>query len=118
MPVALIIEQYKDLEGMAYELRADLPKLASTAHVLTVDKHDTISRRRGSSSPFRCVSSLLQQANMEKDEELSATRLRLGELEALTSSQQEEVKYLPIVVLGLFILTQPILTFEDHSKKN
>ncbi|KAI4338588.1 hypothetical protein MLD38_023626 [Melastoma candidum] len=84
-------QKYKDLEDMACELRTDLPKLASTALVLPEDKHDVISRRRGSSSPFRCISSLLQQANMEKEQELSATRLRLQELETLTSSQQEEV---------------------------
>lgn len=48
-------------------------------------------RARGSSSPFRCISSLVQQMNSEKDQELSAARLRVEELEALAASRQKEV---------------------------
>lgn len=48
-------------------------------------------RPRGSSSPFRCISSLVQQMNLEKDQELSVARFRIEELEALAASRQKEV---------------------------
>jgi len=48
-------------------------------------------RTRGSSSPFRCISNLVQQMNQEKDQELSAARFRVEELEALAASRQKEV---------------------------
>lgn len=48
-------------------------------------------RTRGSSSPFRCISNLVQQMNQEKDQELSVARHHVKELEALAASRQKEV---------------------------
>ena len=75
---------------MVLEVRSDSSTLTSAA--LTSDKADKNSMRpRGSSSPFRCISSLVQQMNSEKDQELSVARVRIEELEALAASRQKEV---------------------------
>jgi kinesin family protein 15 len=58
----------------------------------TSEKNEkTSARTRGSGSPFRCISNLVQQMNQEKDQELSVARLRVQELEALAASRQKEV---------------------------
>lgn len=76
---------------MVREVKSDELTLTSTA--LASDKTEKSSMRpRGSSSPFRCISSLVQQMNVEKDQELSLARLRIEELEALAASRQKEVK--------------------------
>jgi kinesin family member 15 len=48
-------------------------------------------RARGSGSPFRCISSIMQQMNSEKDQEISVARQRIEELEGLLNSKQKEV---------------------------
>lgn len=64
----------------------------STSTVPASDKIEKSSiRTRGSSSPFRCISNIVQQMNQERDQELSAARLRVEELEALAASRQKEV---------------------------
>ncbi|KAG8483283.1 hypothetical protein CXB51_022346 [Gossypium anomalum] len=83
-------QKYKTLEAMIRELKTDLP--TSTSTVPISDKNEkTSTRSRGSSSPFRCISSLVQQMNSEKDQELSNARLRIEELEALSASRQKEI---------------------------
>lgn len=83
--------QYKTLEAMVNEVKTDLSY--STSSALTLDKTERISTRtRGSSSPFRCISNLVQQMNLEKDQELSVARIRIEELKALAASRQKEVK--------------------------
>ncbi|KAA3455606.1 phragmoplast orienting kinesin-1 isoform X2 [Gossypium australe] len=83
-------QKYKTLEAMIRELKTDLP--TSTSTVPISDKNEkTSTRSRGSSSPFRCISSLVQQMNLEKDQELSNARLRIEELEALSASRQKEI---------------------------
>lgn len=50
------------------------------------------SKSRGSGSPFKCIGlGLVQQIKSEKDEELTAGRQRIEELEALAVSRQKEV---------------------------
>lgn len=50
------------------------------------------SRSRGSGSPFKCIGlGLAQQIKSERDEELSAGRQRIEELEALAANRQKEV---------------------------
>lgn len=50
------------------------------------------SKPRGSGSPFKCIGlGLVQQIKSERNEELSAGRQRMEELEALASSRQKEV---------------------------
>nr|GLL26017.1 kinesin-like protein KIN-12C isoform X2 [Ipomoea trifida] len=83
-------QKYKDLEAMVHEFRTDSSNLEN--QVSTSDKIEKVSTRiRGSSSPFRCISSLVQQMNSEKDQELSVAKLRIEELEALAAQRQKEV---------------------------
>ena len=52
------------------------------------------AKSRGSGSPFKCIGlGLVQQMKSEKDEELTAGRLRIEELEALAASRQKEVGF-------------------------
>lgn len=81
------------LEAMIHEVKTDLSNQASTASAL--EKTEKASMRtRGSSSPFRCIASLVQQMNSEKDQELSLARQHIEELEALAASRQKEVNHL------------------------
>jgi len=75
---------------MFREVKTDMSY--STSMVPTSEKMEkTSTRTRGSGSPFRCISNLVQQMNQEKDQELSVARLRVKELEALAASRQKEV---------------------------
>lgn len=50
------------------------------------------SRPRGSGSPFKCIGlGLAHQMKSEKDEELSAAKLQIEELESLAVNRQKEV---------------------------
>ncbi|KAK9289237.1 hypothetical protein L1049_017711 [Liquidambar formosana] len=83
-------QKYKNLEAMVREVKTD--SLNSTSTAPTLDRAEKSSTRtRGSSSPFRCIASLVQQMNLEKDQELSMARLRIEELESLAASRQKEV---------------------------
>ncbi|CAK9182804.1 unnamed protein product [Ilex paraguariensis] len=83
-------EKYKTLEAMVCDVKTDSSKLTSTEP--KVDKTERSSMKtRGSSSPFRCIASLVQLANLEKDQELLTARLHLEELESLAASRQKEV---------------------------
>ncbi|CAN1806259.1 Kinesin-like protein KIN-12C [Linum perenne] len=82
-------DKYKNLEAMVREFEANLPSSASAFP--SSERSEKCPRARGSSSPFRCISGLVQQMNLEKEQELSAARLRIEELEALLASQQKEV---------------------------
>ncbi|KAK2647075.1 hypothetical protein Ddye_022270 [Dipteronia dyeriana] len=83
--------KYKTLEAMILEIKTNLFDPTSTA--TASDKTEKSSARtRGSSSPFRCISSVVQQMNLEKkDQELSTARHRIEELEALAAARQKEV---------------------------
>ncbi|KAL5781898.1 hypothetical protein ACOSP7_006927 [Xanthoceras sorbifolium] len=83
-------QKYKTLEAMILEIKTNLSNPTSTA--AAPDKTEKSSARtRGSSSPFRCISSLVQQMNLETDQELSTARHRIKELEALAATHQKEV---------------------------
>ncbi|XP_027192463.1 kinesin-like protein KIN-12C isoform X2 [Cicer arietinum] len=83
-------QKYKCLESMFREVKTDVSY--STSMVPTSEKMEkTSTRARGSSSPFRCISNLVQQMNQEKDQELAVARCRVEELEALSASRQKEV---------------------------
>ncbi|KAK7363420.1 hypothetical protein VNO77_05563 [Canavalia gladiata] len=81
-------QKYKCLESMFREVKTEISNSTSTVPE-KIEKSSV--RTRGSSSPFRCISNLVQQMNQEKDQELSLARLRVEELEALTASRQKEV---------------------------
>ncbi|KAK8582314.1 hypothetical protein V6N13_032069 [Hibiscus sabdariffa] len=106
-------QKYKTLEAMIRELKTDLPTSTST---VSWDKNEKASTRsRGSSSPFRCISSLVQQMSSERDQELSNARLRIEELEALSTSRLKE----SCIVLerGLLVTFLSHLSFSHHVKQ-
>lgn len=75
---------------MVNEVKSDSSNLAPTAPTLDITEKNS-ARTRGSSSPFRCISNLVHQMNLEKDQELSIARIRVQELEELVTSRQKEV---------------------------
>lgn len=83
-----ILKQYKTLEAMVNEAKTDPP--VSNPPMSTLNRTDRSSIRP--SSPFKCIASLVQQMNSEKDQELSVARLRIEELEALAATRQKEVQ--------------------------
>jgi hypothetical protein len=51
------------------------------------------SKPRGSGSPFRCIGiGFVQQMNSKKDEELSAAKQRIVELEGIAARRRREVR--------------------------
>ncbi|KAH6808567.1 phragmoplast orienting kinesin 1 [Perilla frutescens var. frutescens] len=82
-------QKYKTLEAMIDEVKTDVANVSAGP---TSERGDKASARtRGSSSPFRCITTLVQQMNQEKDQELSSARLRIEELEALAACRYKEV---------------------------
>lgn len=84
-------KQFKALEAMAEHVRPEghlLHALSSSPKKL--EKYGT--KTRGSGSPFKCIGlGLAQQIKSERDEELTAARMRIEELESLAVSRQKEV---------------------------
>lgn len=106
--LAYFAYQFRTLETMVHEAKADVSNPTSIGP--SVDKNEKCSTRtRGSSSPFRCISSIVQQMNTEKDQELSVAKQRMQELEALAASQQKEVTLLSLFSLSLSIQNRRLL---------
>ncbi|XP_020525578.1 kinesin-like protein KIN-12F isoform X2 [Amborella trichopoda] len=84
-------QKFKALEAMAQQVKPE----TSTSQVMPAMSARTersASKSRGSGSPFKCIGlGLSHQINSEKDEELSAGRQRIEELEALAASRQKEI---------------------------
>ncbi|XP_020226379.1 kinesin-like protein KIN-12C isoform X2 [Cajanus cajan] len=83
-------QKYKCLESMFREVKTEMSNSMSTVPASEKIEKSSV-RTRGSSSPFRCISNLVQQMNQEKDQELSVARLRAEELETLAASRHKEV---------------------------
>uniref|UniRef100_A0A0A0LIU9 Kinesin motor domain-containing protein n=1 Tax=Cucumis sativus TaxID=3659 RepID=A0A0A0LIU9_CUCSA len=84
-------QKFKSLEAMAEQVRPEgHATYATNASSNKTDKYAT--RPRGSGSPFKCIGlGLAQQMKSEKDEDLSAARNRIEELEYLAVSRQKEI---------------------------
>ncbi|KAF6160589.1 hypothetical protein GIB67_019529 [Kingdonia uniflora] len=84
-------QKFKALEAMAEQVKPE----TISSHVLnstSTKSERNAAKSRGSSSPFKCIGlGLAQQINSEKEEELTAGRVRIEELEALASSRQKEI---------------------------
>lgn len=74
---------------MLDEVKTDVANVSAGQISERADKIST--RTRGSGSPFRCITTLVQQMNQEKDQELSNAKLRIDELEALAACRYKEV---------------------------
>uniref|UniRef100_A0A453AZ26 Uncharacterized protein n=1 Tax=Aegilops tauschii subsp. strangulata TaxID=200361 RepID=A0A453AZ26_AEGTS len=77
----LFQEKYQEMEHMVSKQNFGSHESNSEAVHTKVEKPS--GRTRGSGSPFRCISSIVQQMNSEKDQEISLGRQRIEELEAL-----------------------------------
>lgn len=86
------MKQFKMLEEMVHEAQSAPPLNTATHASLTINKTDRGSvRTRRSSSPFKCISNIMQQVNVEKDQEMSIAKVHIEELETLASNKQKEV---------------------------
>ncbi|XP_015061958.1 kinesin-like protein KIN-12D isoform X1 [Solanum pennellii] len=84
-------EKFKALEALAQKVKMD--PHATQAPALSSSKLEkNSSKPRGSGSPFKCIGiGLVQQLMSERDEDHSAERHRIQELEALAASRQKEI---------------------------
>ncbi|EPS64519.1 hypothetical protein M569_10262 [Genlisea aurea] len=84
-------QKFKALEIMVEQLKSEVPtNIQSTSS--SSNKLGSASKPKGSGSPFKCMGlGLVQQLKSEKDEELSAGRQRIDELETLAASRQKEI---------------------------
>ncbi|CAH2053339.1 unnamed protein product [Thlaspi arvense] len=82
------MQKFKELEAMAEQVKPEIH--VSQAMESSLSKGS--GKPRGSGSPFRCIGlGIAQQMRSEKDEELSAARLRIEELEAVVATRQKEI---------------------------
>jgi kinesin family member 15 len=85
----ILLLQYQEMEHMILKQKFGSHESSSETVHAKVEKPS--GRARGSGSPFRCISSIMQQMNSEKDQEISVARQRIEELEGLLNSKQKEV---------------------------
>uniref|UniRef100_A0ACD5XRF6 Uncharacterized protein n=1 Tax=Avena sativa TaxID=4498 RepID=A0ACD5XRF6_AVESA len=81
-------QKFMELEAMAQQVNTD-----NTSTNTCSTRPEKISLKpRGSGSPFKCIGlGFVQQVNSEKDEELSAAKQRIMELEGIAASRQREI---------------------------
>ncbi|GFY89976.1 phragmoplast orienting kinesin 2 [Actinidia rufa] len=84
--------EFKVLEAMAEQVKPDGPPTTHGANSSSGKLEKNGSKSRGSGSPFKCIGlGLVQQMKSERDEELTAGRVRIEELEALAANRQKEI---------------------------
>lgn len=98
-------QKFKALEIMAEQVKCEGPAIHTTnSSMHKLEKNG--SRARGSGSPFKCIGlGLVQQIKSERDDELTARRLRIEELETLAANRQKEI----------FILNSRLATAESMT---
>ncbi|KAL0334808.1 UNVERIFIED_CONTAM: Kinesin-like protein KIN-12D [Sesamum radiatum] len=88
----LLEKEIASRDAEALEAMVELVKLEAPATSSSNKLERNASKPRGSGSPFKCIGlGLVQQIKSERDEELTAGRQRIEELEALASSRQKEI---------------------------
>ncbi|KAL8170416.1 hypothetical protein V2J09_022220 [Rumex salicifolius] len=84
-------KKFKALEAMAGQVKIEGPSSHGKSSTSNKLEKNTTNKPRGSGSPFKCIGiGLAQQLKLEKDEDLTAERLRIQELEALAANRQKE----------------------------
>ncbi|CAI9764401.1 unnamed protein product [Fraxinus pennsylvanica] len=82
-------QKFKSLEAMLEQIKSEVPA-HGTSSINKLEKNS--SKSRGGGSPFKCIGlGLVQQIKSDRDEELSAGRQRVEELEAIAASRQKEI---------------------------
>ena len=80
---------------MAEQVKPEGPPTTHGANSSSGKLEKNGSKSRGSGSPFKCIGlGLVQQMKSERDEELTAGRVRIEELEALAANRQKEVGFM------------------------
>ncbi|CAI9769118.1 unnamed protein product [Fraxinus pennsylvanica] len=83
-------QKFKSLEAMLEQVKSELPATQGTSSSNKLEKIS--SKSRGGGSPFKCIGlGLVQQIKSDRDEELSAGRQHVEELEAIAASRQKEI---------------------------
>ncbi|XP_039039829.1 kinesin-like protein KIN-12D [Hibiscus syriacus] len=84
-------QKFKALEAMAEQVKPEGYPTNTQSHSSNkLEKN--VAKPRGSGSPFKCIGlGLTQQIKLEKDEDLTAARLRIEELESLAANRQKEI---------------------------
>ncbi|KAH6772638.1 hypothetical protein C2S51_011042 [Perilla frutescens var. frutescens] len=84
-------QKFKALEAMVEQVKYEVSAPHSTNSSSNKMERNP-SKPRGSGSPFKCIGlGLVQQIKSERDEELTAGRQRIEELEGLAASRQKEI---------------------------
>ncbi|XP_068653780.1 kinesin-like protein KIN-12F isoform X2 [Aristolochia californica] len=85
-------QKFKTLEAMVQQVKSEPAGSSLVANSTANKPEKNAGKSRGSGSPFKCIGlGLAHQINSEKDEDLTAARQRMAELEALVASQQKEI---------------------------
>ncbi|KAL6522612.1 hypothetical protein OROMI_031570 [Orobanche minor] len=101
-------QKFKALEAMVEQLKFEASTTHSTSSPKKLEKN--ASKPRGSGSPFKCIGlGLVQQIKSEKDEELTAGRQRIEELEALATSRQKEILVLKARLASTESMTHDVI---------
>ncbi|CAN0878998.1 Kinesin-like protein KIN-12D [Linum grandiflorum] len=81
-------QKFKSLEAMVEQLKHE-GSFNNAANTSANKTEKFAVKPRGSGSPFKCIG--LGLAQQMKDEEMSASRIRIEELECLAASRQKEI---------------------------
>ncbi|BAF22319.2 Os07g0638000 [Oryza sativa Japonica Group] len=103
----LFQEKYQEMEHMISKQKFGLHESNSDTGHTKFEKPS--GRTRGSGSPFRCISSIVQQMNSEKDQEISVARQRIEELEGLVCNKQKEICMLTSRLAAVDSMTHDII---------
>ncbi|XP_062190431.1 kinesin-like protein KIN-12E [Phragmites australis] len=103
----LFQEKYQEMEHMVSKQKFGPHEYSSETVQAKTEKPS--GRARGSGSPFRCISSIIQQMNSEKDQEISVARQRIEELEGLVSCKQKEICLLTSRLAAVNTMTHDII---------
>jgi hypothetical protein len=108
--------QFRELEAMAQQVKSTESTTAagsvSSMNQTKVKGAGSPFKGRGSGSPFKCIGlGMIQQINSEKDEDITALKRQIEELDSLASSRQKEVKRVAGIetVLYFFICRNSVL---------
>ncbi|GMI74546.1 hypothetical protein HRI_001123900 [Hibiscus trionum] len=84
-------QKFKALEAMVEQVKPE--GYSTNPQSYSSNKLEkNVAKPRGSGSPFKCIGlGLAQQIKLEKDEDLTAARLRIEELESLAANRQKEI---------------------------
>ncbi|KAL3621187.1 hypothetical protein CASFOL_036099 [Castilleja foliolosa] len=98
--------RFKALEAMVEKLKSEVSTTHCTSSPKKLEKSS--SKPRGSGSPFKCIG-LGLQVKSEKDEELTARKQRIEELETLATSRQKEILMLKARLAATESMTHDVI---------